>query len=93
MGNCGYPADIQCIQAWITKRLCVDRLSTIIDRATEILRVTSINKTDSDTQFGQCIMEKVVCAAVETGRRDDLVTRLRNIQNRQSLRCLSRSGC
>src|SRR5436190_3970565 len=77
---------IESIQAWVTHRFGIDNLGAIIDSGTEVFRIAAINKANSDTKFGQRIVEEIICAAIETGRRYDLVARSGNIQNRQCFR-------
>ena len=82
---------IESIQARVTHRFGIDDFGAIIDSCTEVFRIAAINKANGDTKFRQRIVEEIICAAIETGRRYDLVAQSGNIQNRQCFRRLS--GC
>jgi hypothetical protein len=57
----------------IPQRFAVDHFGVRLDRRFKILRVAWVNKCDLDSQLGQGVGELVVCAAVQAGRRNDMV--------------------
>src|SRR5579875_2227642 len=92
MRNIGHSADVQRIQAWIAHCLGVDSLCMLIDGGAEILRLAPIHKMHLDAKFRQRIMEEVIGATIQAGRRDNLVTSTGNIENRQRLSRLAGRG-
>ena len=82
---------IEGIQAWITHCFGIDGPGSIINGGTEAFRVTAIDEANIDTQFRERIVEEIICASIETGRRYYFVTQSGNIQDRQCFRCLP--GC
>src|SRR2546421_4766998 len=81
---------IESIQARVTHGFGIDDFGAIIDSCTEVFRIAAINKANGDTKFRQRIVEEIICAAIETGRRYDLVARSGNIQDPQCFRRLPR---
>src|SRR6266487_114990 len=91
MGDIGYRANVERIQAWIAHSLCIECLRALVDRGTEIVGVAAIHKAYVDTQLGQRVVEEIVGAAVEARRRDDLIASLSDVEDSQRLGSLART--
>ena len=83
MRNICYSLDIQGIEAWITYCFGENRLCALINSGTEILRVAAVDKSDSNTKLGECIVEQVIGATIETGRANDFVACLSDVEYSQ----------
>src|SRR5215207_6065089 len=80
MGYVGDGLDIERQQIGVADRLRVDELRLWRDRLTYAFR-RRLAEVDLDPHLWQGVLELVVCAAVETGCRDNLVARVGDIQN------------
>src|ERR1051326_2121826 len=83
--HCAY---VERIQARVTHSFSINNFGTLIDSCAEVFGIAAINKANGDTKFGQRVVEEIICTAIETGRRYDLVARSGDIEDRQCLRRL-----
>ena len=73
--------DINQIGAWVSDRFDEDGFRLFRDGCFEVSRIFRINESSFDAQIWQSRAEKIVGAAVKRAGSDDLVTRMRNIQD------------
>ncbi|CAI8176467.1 MAG: Uncharacterised protein [Alphaproteobacteria bacterium] len=65
----------------IGQRLGIKGARFVINRIGEILRVIGVNKAHLNAHIFHRIGKQIPCAAIQIGRRDDIVTGARNILN------------
>src|SRR5215472_8348828 len=85
--NICYSLNIQCVESWITYRFGENCFGALVDSWSEVLRITAVDESDVDAEFGERVVEQVICATVKTGRADDFITCLGDVEDSQ---CFSR---
>ena len=82
----GDPLDVEDVVLGIGDRLAVERLGIGADRGTPGLKIIGIlDEADLDTELGQGVVEEVVRPAVEARAGDNVIARLRDVENCQRL--------
>src|SRR5881392_1077509 len=87
MRNICYSLYIQGIEARIAYCLGENRFCALINSRAEILRIAAVDKSNCNTKLGKRIVEQVIGATIETGRANDFVACLGDVENSQ---CFSR---
>ena len=61
----------------------------IVDGLSEVFRIGLLYELGVNAELGKRVMKKIVCATVKTGRRNDVLSALSNIEDRQRFRRLT----
>lgn len=73
MGDLGNGLQIGNIVAWVTNAFDVDGLGLVVDGRSNVFRLVAVYKLGLYPKPGQKHFELVICAAVQVGRRDNIV--------------------
>src|SRR5690349_24678526 len=82
--------EVRNVKARISDRLKVDCLCVCVDELFKSFDRIALGKTRLDTETFECDLELIVCASVQEARRDEVVSGLKDIVQRDKLCCLSR---
>lgn len=77
----------------IAYTLDIDSLCLLVNSSSDILRLVAVDKLGVDAKTGEENLELVVSAAVEIGRRDDVVASMGEGADCEELSGLTRRGC
>ena len=83
MRHAGKTFKVRHVELRIADRFGINGFRARGNRFLKGREIVGRDEFDGDTQPGECVVKKVVRAAVEVVRRDDLVACLRDIQQRQ----------
>ena len=75
VSNGGYRFEVDDVRVGVAERLGIEQLGVRPDGFFKILRIRRINECHGESLFVKGVREKVVRAAVEVGRGDDVVSR------------------
>ena len=92
MSNLADSIEVRNVQTRVPNRLHEERFGVFVDGLTEIFRVALIDKFHIDAELGQRVVKQVVGAAIETGRRDNVLARMAQVHDGQRLGSLTRRG-
>ena len=66
MCNFRYAFDVEDVVLWVCKYFAEEQLCVWTNGALPLLKIIwVVNKRDLDTHFWKCVMQQVVCAAVQ----------------------------
>ena len=93
VGDGGDGFDVGDIQAGVADGFAEEELGFRRDGFCEVLRVLRVNEADLDPELGEDVVELCECAAIEVVRRDDLVARGADVDDRVEDRAGAGSQC
>jgi hypothetical protein len=86
VGHVGHAPDVEEVVAGVAHRLAVERLGVGPGGGPPLVEVVGVgDEADLDPEAGQRVAQQVVGAAVERGRRHDVVAGLRQVEDGEGL--------
>lgn len=79
-------------QIRVADRFGIHRAGVGANGLAQAVEIFGIDKAHFHTQAGQGVMHKVICATIQRSRADDVIARLRQIQNGEGFGSLARCG-